>query len=479
MSWPKVFLSYRRDDTSGHTGRLYDRLSARFGDDQIFMDVDALEPGVDFARRIVEVIEDCQVVLVMIGPDWLTMTDAEGNRRLDVSRDFVRMEIETSLQHDIRVVPVLVQDTAMPSTTDLPPALGELAYRNAIELSDIQWHRDVDRLVRFLETIPGAQEAPAGRVARVRDRVRSATRMQLVLLALGVVAVGFGVVLAVRWLAGGSGDLTALAGQRISFVSDRAGGNRELWSMRADGSDLLRLTFDGMDVRKADWSPDGTQLAFPSDRDGDFDIWIMNADGFGLRQLTDDPDVESAPEWSPDGRRIAFGSERGGADSEIWVSNADGTGLRQLTDNGSDDDTPDWSVTGRIAFENNSDGDYEIYTMNEDGGDVVQVTDNSTQDFFPDWSPDGEQLAFRGDADGDFDIYVVDADGSNLRQLTTDDSTEHRPAWSADGSFVVFDSDLRGNLDLYAAAVDGSVTHRLTDDPADDSAPAVQPAAAP
>ncbi|MGH3979090.1 MAG: TIR domain-containing protein [Pseudonocardiaceae bacterium] len=480
MSLPKIFLSYRRDDTSGHTGRLYDTLSARFGSGRIFMDVDALEPGVDFAQRIVEVIEECQVQLVVIGPTWLTMTDRDGARRLDNPRDFVRMEIETALVHDIRVIPVLIRDTTMPSTEELPDSLAGLAHRNAVELDDTRWRRDVDRLVGFLETVPGAEPAEGrGRVVScVWRRVRSQRPARQALLASGAVlvtiAAGAGLAIVILRWAGGA-DFTALLNQQLAFVSDRAGGGREMWSMRADGSDLLRLTFDGMDVRKADWSPDGTRLAFPSDRDGDFDIWIMHADGSGLRQLTDDQDVESAPEWSPDGRRIAFGSERGGADSEIWVSNVDGTGLRQLTDNGSDDDTPDWSRSGRIAFENNSDGDYEIYTMDEDGGDVVQITRNTTQDFFPDWSPDGEHLAFRGDADGDYEIYTVDADGSNLRQLTSNDATEHRPAWSADGAFVVFESDLGGNLDLYATTTDGGELRRLTDDPADDSSPAVRP----
>jgi Tol biopolymer transport system component len=480
VSLPKIFLSYRRDDSSGHTGRLYDTLSDRFGSDRIFMDVDALEPGVEFAQRIAEVIRECQVQLVIIGPTWLTPTERDGTRRLDNPLDFVRMEIETALLHDVRVIPVLVRHTTMPPTAELPASLAGLAQRNAVGLDDTQWRRDVSRLVGFLETIPGAEpsERRSRTVPSVWRRVRSQSLARQVLLAsctvLATIAAGAGLAFVIlRWP--GGPDFSPLLNQQLAFVSDRTGGGRELWRMRADGSDLLRLTFDGMDVRKADWSPDGTRLAFPSDRDGDFDIWLVNADGSGLRQLTDDPDVESAPEWSPDGRHIAFGSERGGADSEIWVSNVDGTGLRQLTDNGSDDDTPDWSRSGRIAFENNSDGDYEIYTMDEDGGDAVQVTRNTTQDFFPDWSPDGEHLAFRGDADGDYEIYSVDADGSNLRQLTSNDAIEHRPAWSADGEFIVFESDLGGNVDLYATTADRGGLQRLTDDPATDTSPAVRP----
>ncbi|MQA88558.1 MAG: TIR domain-containing protein [Streptosporangiales bacterium] len=167
MNAAPIVISYRRDDAPGHAGRLYDGLAARFGGEQVFMDIDAIEPGIDFAQQISAVIGRCQVLLVIIGPRWLQMADRYGNRRLDAPGDYVRMEIETALSHGVLVIPVLVHGAAMPSTDDLPPSVNQLAFRNAVELSDIRWHLDVGRLIRFLEN--RQREAAASDRGR-RDR---------------------------------------------------------------------------------------------------------------------------------------------------------------------------------------------------------------------------------------------------------------------------------------------------------------------
>src|SRR5215472_13765092 len=103
-----IFISYRREETAANAGRLYDRLSGRFGEDRVFMDVDSIAYGVDFTRAVVDAVSGCDVLLVLIGRDWLAITDGKGRRRLDNSDDWVRVEIETALQRDIRVVPMLV-----------------------------------------------------------------------------------------------------------------------------------------------------------------------------------------------------------------------------------------------------------------------------------------------------------------------------------------------------------------------------------
>ncbi|HEX8071631.1 MAG TPA: toll/interleukin-1 receptor domain-containing protein [Pyrinomonadaceae bacterium] len=114
-----IFISYRRDDTAGHAGRLYDGLSARFGDDLIFMDIDQLEPGEDFVQVIEEAVGSCEILIALIGRSWLTNYDAAG-RRLDNPNDFVRLEIATALARNIRVIPILVQGAQMPRPEDLP-----------------------------------------------------------------------------------------------------------------------------------------------------------------------------------------------------------------------------------------------------------------------------------------------------------------------------------------------------------------------
>ncbi len=146
----RIFICYRREDSSGHAGRLYDRLGARFGD-EVFMDIDAIGPGVDFARVIDETIDTIEAVIVVIGQEWLSSADADGSRRLDDPEDLVRQEISVALARDVLVIPVLVQGAVLPKPEDLPPELVGLTRHNAFEVSDARWNYDADRLVHALE----------------------------------------------------------------------------------------------------------------------------------------------------------------------------------------------------------------------------------------------------------------------------------------------------------------------------------------
>ncbi len=132
----KIFISYRRDDSAGYAGRLFDHLSVNFGPKSVFMDIDTIEPGEDFRKVVRNAVGSCDVVLVMIGRQWLTMTDPQGQRRLDDPRDWVRVEISSALvQPNVRVIPVLVRGAAMPAESELPDDLKELCWRNALELA--------------------------------------------------------------------------------------------------------------------------------------------------------------------------------------------------------------------------------------------------------------------------------------------------------------------------------------------------------
>jgi TIR domain len=129
----QIFISYRREDTSASAGRFHDHLSARFAPDQIFMDVDNLEPGVDFVDAIEKSVSSCDVLIAVIGKHWLTSSDEEGQRRLDNPEDYVRIEIATALKRDIRVIPVLVDGASIPKPRDLPDDLKSFVRRSAIE----------------------------------------------------------------------------------------------------------------------------------------------------------------------------------------------------------------------------------------------------------------------------------------------------------------------------------------------------------
>jgi hypothetical protein len=146
-----VFVNYRREDSAGHAGRLFDRLNARFAG-RVFMDIE-MEPGVDFVDVLEREVGSCQVLIVIIGHEWLSVKDAAGRRRLDNPADYVRLEVAMALQRKIRVIPVLVQGAAVPRAEELPPDLAMLARRNAIELSDVRWAFDVDRLVQVIEEV--------------------------------------------------------------------------------------------------------------------------------------------------------------------------------------------------------------------------------------------------------------------------------------------------------------------------------------
>jgi TIR domain len=149
----RVFISYRRQESSGMAGRLYDRLAARFGDDQVFMDVDTIALGVDFADVITQEVSTCEVLLAVIGPRWLTATDEDGQRRLDNPDDFVRLEIAAALERDIRVIPILVEGAVMPRRQELPEALAGLARRNALILRHESFGSDAERLLEEVESI--------------------------------------------------------------------------------------------------------------------------------------------------------------------------------------------------------------------------------------------------------------------------------------------------------------------------------------
>jgi hypothetical protein len=153
MRASKIFISYRRNDSEGFRGRLFDQLSSHFGEEQIFMDLDTIEAGEDFIEVIEKAVSSCSVMIAVIGRGWLTCPDEAGQRRLDNPEDFVRLEIQIALQRNIRVIPVLVQGASIPKSNQLPDVLGRLARRNAFELSSTRWRYDVESLIEIIEKV--------------------------------------------------------------------------------------------------------------------------------------------------------------------------------------------------------------------------------------------------------------------------------------------------------------------------------------
>jgi hypothetical protein len=158
---PTTFISYRRDDAAGYAGRLHEALENRLGRDQVFRDVDTLEPGQDFVEAIESRLADCRVFIAMIGREWLDARDSEGRRRLDQPQDYVRLEIVTALERPgVRVIPVLIEGASMPPIESLPEPVRPLARKQAVHLRDDAWDHDVDRLAA---AIAGVTPAPVTR----------------------------------------------------------------------------------------------------------------------------------------------------------------------------------------------------------------------------------------------------------------------------------------------------------------------------
>ena len=145
-----IILSYRREDSAGVTGRIFDRLIQEFGTDRVFMDIDSMPAGVDFHDHLQEILADCGALLVVIGKSWRSQRKGQPARIMDPD-DWVRIEVETALERAIPVVPLLIDGASLPSRDQLPESLWPLLRRNALPIdSGRDFHAQLSRLVRDL-----------------------------------------------------------------------------------------------------------------------------------------------------------------------------------------------------------------------------------------------------------------------------------------------------------------------------------------
>jgi TolB protein len=176
------------------------------------------------------------------------------------------------------------------------------------------------------------------------------------------------------------------------------------------------------------WSPDGSKIAFTSNRDGNPEIYIMNSDGSGLRRMTNNPMIDVTPTWSPNGNQIAWVSDRTGS-PKIYIMNADGTGQRMLISDYCD--RPTWSTEpfNEIAYAARTGPGYDIKIYDFSNGETHKITDGIGSNESPAFSPNGRHIAFTSTRSGKSEIFTVDRDGNNLRQITRDGNNKF-PNWS-------------------------------------------------
>jgi len=166
----RIFISYRRADSAGYAGRIFDRLAAHFGEDAIFMDVATIEAGLDFVEVLENAVQACDVLVALMGKQWVNIKDETGERRLDNPQDFVRVEVSTALSRGVRVIPVLVDGTSMPTSGQLPNNLKPLARRNAVLVNHYSFHDDANRLIEQLErALKAAEESKILKAKKLKE----------------------------------------------------------------------------------------------------------------------------------------------------------------------------------------------------------------------------------------------------------------------------------------------------------------------
>jgi serine/threonine-protein kinase len=221
-------------------------------------------------------------------------------------------------------------------------------------------------------------------------------------------------------------------GSRIAFNSDRdsgPNGAHSIYTMNLDGSDLKRIT-QGTG-RSPSYSPDGSTIVFQSDREGGREhLWVVPVDGGEARQITRGTQNDTAPNWSRDGTRIVYQSDAGGGVTHIFTVDARGGTPRQLTDGATRDNRPVWSPDGKqIAFARFENNQWNIYVMNADGSDIRKLTDGSFN-INPSWSPDGKQILFQSDREnGQQQVFVMPAEGGPARRVTQLTAINASPSW--------------------------------------------------
>ncbi len=443
----RILINYRREDSLGSAGRLYDRMVDHLSREQVFMDVDAIEPGVDFVEVIEHAIKNCDVFLAVIGPNWLTVTDDEGKRRLDNPNDFVRLEIAAALERGIRIIPVLVKGATMPRSIELPDNLKPLARRNALEISHTRFDTDADRLVRAierafhqLEISEKATEEP------VRPNSKKKVKSTYWIASVFAILLGsLGIIYGPKLLAEQS---------TVTYETETAPPTRT--------QIIPTIVSDAIIISPTATSKPTTGLSEQAKKTGEllelcgYQLCITNDEDQHIIVPLDNLDQIGGYSWSPDGSQIVFHACQtedtiAGIDScyDIYITDRDGNKVDlRVSELWNMAMTPAWSPDGKWISFHRACG--LIIKSLENGSEEILVAegpslDNNTCSFSTAWSPDSQQIAWIGGSSYEpvaKTVWVINSDGSNMEAIFKAedtllvDHTAGQITWSPDGESV-------------------------------------------
>jgi TolB protein len=241
---------------------------------------------------------------------------------------------------------------------------------------------------------------------------------------------------------------------KIAFVSNRTG-NKEIYLMDYDGSNVQRLTRNGSINLNPDFSPNGREIIYTSYKRKNPNLYRRELFTGTEALISARPGVNITGAYSPDGKRIALTMSKEG-NSEIYLIDTTGRQLARLTNNQAIDVSPAWSPDGsHIAFTSDRLGRPQVFVMKADGGDLHRLTTSGAYNDRPRWSPKGDRILYCRMEGNGFHIYAINPDGSGDTRLTSEGSNEH-PRWSPDGRFITFSSKRGGKEAIYLMRADGS-----------------------